>query len=168
MTTGAGSAAGWRPTEADLWQYAVDAGVCGRPVIRRCTDRQTGESDIVPIWCGSTREGVKRPRRRKVDTIEAPITRTQLRERLLPAVTPGYRFIVASAAGCGLRWGEAAGLVLDALDVDGGTLRVVEEVDGLIRLKPYPKSESGRRTVPLPPLVLDVLAEHRALMPMTR
>lgn len=116
-------------------------------------------------------EGVKTPRRRKVDTIEVPITRTQLRERLLPTVTPRYRLLVALAAGCGLRWGEAAGLGLDALDVNGGSLRVlrvVEDFDGLIRLKPYPKSEAGRRTVPLPPLVLDVLVEHRALVPMTR
>jgi integrase len=62
-------------------------------------------------------------------------------------------------------------LALDALDIDGRSLRVVrvvEEVNGVLRLKPYPKSESGRRTVPVPQLALDVLVEHRALVPSTR
>ena len=116
-------------------------------------------------------EGVKAPPRRRTETADVPLTRTQLREQLLPAITARYRFLVALAAGCGLRWGEAAGLAVDALDEDRRELRVIrviEEVDGLLRLKPYPKSESGRRTVPLPPLVLDTLATHRHLVSPSR
>ncbi|WP_380168335.1 tyrosine-type recombinase/integrase [Jannaschia sp. R86511] len=112
-------------------------------------------------------EGVKVPRRQRADRTEIPLTRTQLRTVLLPAVTPRYRFLVALAAGCGLRWGEAMGLAMDMVDPDARRLRVsrvIEEVDGQLRLKPYPKSESGRRTVPLPPLVLEVLAEHQEMV----
>lgn len=36
-------------------------GVCVRPVLRRVTDRATGNATTVPIPCGSTREGVCRP-----------------------------------------------------------------------------------------------------------
>jgi hypothetical protein len=35
---------------------AVAQGVCARPVISRVTDLDTGETRLVPIWCGSTRE----------------------------------------------------------------------------------------------------------------
>ena len=36
--------------------YAAEAGVCVRPVLRTVTDRATGESTTVLIACGSTRE----------------------------------------------------------------------------------------------------------------
>lgn len=34
-------------------------------------------------------------------------------------------------------------------------------MSGHVRLKPYPKSKAGRRTVPLPPFVVQALTEHR-------
>ena len=49
------------------------------------------------------------------------------------------------------------------IDLVGGTvsvIRVAEEVSGHVRLKPYPKSRAGRRTVPLPPFVVDLLKVH--------
>jgi hypothetical protein len=39
-----------------LW--AVESGVCVRPLLRTVTDRATGEEATVPIRCGSTREQV--------------------------------------------------------------------------------------------------------------
>jgi hypothetical protein len=38
--------------------YAVHAGVCVRPLVRRVVDTQTGDSQDVAIRCGSTREHV--------------------------------------------------------------------------------------------------------------
>jgi len=38
-------------------EVAVAQGVCARPVISRVTNLETGEVCLVPIWCGSTREG---------------------------------------------------------------------------------------------------------------
>ena len=60
---GVGPAAGasWRPSNADVRAYAVQVGVCVRPVLRRLTDRETGDTTTVPIRCGSTREHVCPP-----------------------------------------------------------------------------------------------------------
>src|SRR5262245_47040023 len=37
-------------------EAALNQGVCARPVIAKVTDLETGETKVVPIWCGSTRE----------------------------------------------------------------------------------------------------------------
>ncbi|RAO23355.1 hypothetical protein MED15_01195 [Micromonospora noduli] len=109
-------------------------------------------------------EGVRLPPRRRMDTDELVISRADLFDRLLPAVPDRYRALVAVAAGTGIRWGECAGLRWDAVDLAAGALRVVrvaEEVSGHVTLKPYPKSRAGRRTVPLPPFVVQALADHQ-------
>src|SRR4051812_44786252 len=41
--------------------YAADAGVCIRPLLRQVTDRETGQTTSVVIRCGSTREAVCPP-----------------------------------------------------------------------------------------------------------
>ena len=67
------------------------------------------------------------------------------------------------AGGAGLRWGEAAGLCADAVDLDAGRLRVIRtvvEVAGHTRFKGYPKSAAGRRSVPLPGWLVETLCEH--------
>jgi integrase len=115
-------------------------------------------------------DDVRAPRARTRDTDERIISRADLRNRLLPAVPPRYRGIVATAAGAGLRWGEAAGLRLDALDLDAGRLsviRTVVEVSGHTTFKPFPKSRAGRRTIPLPAWLLPVLRVHLACWPGT-
>ena len=43
-------------TPAVAHEYAAEAGVCVRPVLRTVTDRATGKSTTVVIPCGSTRE----------------------------------------------------------------------------------------------------------------
>ena len=43
-------------TPAVAHEYAAEAGVCVRPVLRTVTDRATGKSTTVLIPCGSTRE----------------------------------------------------------------------------------------------------------------
>jgi integrase len=109
-------------------------------------------------------EGVKVMRRRRKDTDDQVISRDELVGRLLPAVPDRYRALVALAAGTGLRWGEVVGLRWDAIDLVAevvSVVRVAEEVSGQVRLKPYPKSRAGRRTVPLPRFVVDLLRSHR-------
>jgi integrase len=106
---------------------------------------------------------VRAPRTRRRDTDERIISRPDLRTRLLPAVPPRYRGIVATAAGAGLRWGEAAGLRNDALDLDAGRLsviRTVVEVSGHASFKPFPKSRAGRRTVPIPSWLVTIIRAH--------
>ena len=70
-------------------------------------------------------EGIRLPRRRKHDNYERVISRDDVLTRLLPAAPERYRAIIATAAGAGLRWGEAAGLCHDALDLYTRTIRVI-------------------------------------------
>lgn len=98
--------------------------------------------------------GVRITKRRIRDTDERMLSREEVRQQLLPAVQPEkYRVFVAMAAFAGLRWGEVAGLCVDAVDLDEGLVRVIRtvtEVAGHVEFKPYPKSRAGRRTVPIP------------------
>jgi integrase len=106
--------------------------------------------------------------------------------KLVKVATPKYsvnrgltaaqaRAVLASAGGqrlgalyvlalfLGLRRGELLGLRWDDIDLDGGTLEVVQtlqRVGGALRLVP-PKTPDSRRTVPLPALCVDVLREHK-------
>jgi integrase len=68
-------------------------------------------------------EGIRLARRRRQDTADQVISRGELRSKLLPAAPDRYQAIIATAAGAGLRWGELAGLRLDALDLNRAQLR---------------------------------------------
>jgi integrase len=113
-------------------------------------------------------EGVRLTRRRRKDTDDQVITQHELVTQLLPAVPQRYRALVGLAGGTGLRWGECAGLRWDALDLAAGTVRVVRvavEVSGHVTDKAYPKSRAGRRVVPMPGFVIDLLTEHKKRYP---
>jgi integrase len=106
---------------------------------------------------------VRLPKARRRDTDDRVISRAHLLDRLLPAVPPRHRAIVATAAGTGLRWGEAAGLRPDALDLRAGRLAVIRtviEVGGNTTFKPFPKSRAGRRTIPLPSWLPPIIRNH--------
>lgn len=66
----------------------------------------------------------------------------------------------------GLRRGEVLGLRWADLDAEAGTLRI--ERQGLrikgrgLTLQPFPKNDSSRRLLPLPPECVDALQAHRA------
>lgn len=109
-------------------------------------------------------DGVRLPRRRKKDTEGQTITPAEVMQQLLPAVPERHRALIALAAGTGLRWGECVGLRWDAVDLvkrEVHVIRVAIEVAGTVSAKPFPKSKAGRRTVPLPPLVVTRLRHHR-------
>jgi integrase len=77
-------------------------------------------------------------------------------------VPPRYRALVLVAAFGGLRWGELVGLRRKRVDLERGTVTVAEqllEVNGAFSVGP-PKSAAGRRTVTLPAVVVEALAEH--------
>jgi integrase len=114
-------------------------------------------------------EGIRLPQRRRQDTADQVITRGELRSKLLPAAPDRYQAIIATAAGAGLRWGEAAGLRLDALDLNRAQLRVIRtviEVSGHTSFKPYPKSSAGRRTVLLPGWLVPIIRAHLERYPV--
>lgn len=71
--------------------------------------------------------------------------------------------ICALALGTGMRRGEICGLAWGSLDLDGAAVRVersMEETAAGLRFKP-PKTRAGRRTISLPPNVVDALRAHR-------
>jgi integrase len=73
------------------------------------------------------------------------------------------------AAGAGLRWGEAVAICTDAIDLDRAQVKVIRtviEVAGHTSFKPYPKSTAGRRIVPLPRWLVELVREHRTLVPL--
>jgi integrase len=108
-------------------------------------------------------EGVKVPPARKQDVADLIISRSELRDVLLPEVPHRHRALIATAAGTGLRWGEAVGLCRDTVDLDRARLSVIRtviEVNGNTSMKPFPKSSAGRRTIPVPPWVASLLREH--------
>lgn len=101
-------------------------------------------------------EGVRLPTRRKGVASDVLITRGELTGKLLPEVPERYRALVLAAAYAGLRWGECAGLHWRSVNLAAGRIVVVEtvvEVSGHLSMKPYPKTEAGRRSVPVPSLL---------------
>jgi integrase len=109
---------------------------------------------------------VRLPKKRQHVGDRQTIGREDFTTRLLPAVPERHRPLVALAGGTGLRWGECMGLRWDSIDLDAGTLRVERvavEVSGHVTPKPYSKSRAGRRVVPVPPMVAELLERHRSL-----
>ncbi|MFC9753380.1 tyrosine-type recombinase/integrase [Streptomyces sp. NPDC056921] len=85
-------------------------------------------------------------------------SQVQAVRKALPA---RYRTMVDTGAGCGLRQGEIVGLAEDALDFEGGILRVVRQVK-LIQGKAVfaPPKCNKERDVPLPSSVAEALRMH--------
>ena len=103
---------------------------------------------------GAASDGAPEMRIATVDQVAAIAERVPAR----------YRALVLVAAFGGLRWGELAGLRRKRVDLERGTVTVAEqllEVNGAFSLGP-PKSAAGRRTVALPAVVVEALAEHLA------
>lgn len=109
-------------------------------------------------------KGTRLPKKRQSAGSRQTISRDDFLTRLLPAAPERHRALVALAGGTGLRWGECIGLRWESVDLDAGQLtveRVAIEVSGHVTPKPYPKSRAGRRIVPLPSMVADLLVQHR-------
>jgi integrase len=118
--------------------------------------------------------------------IELPAAAVPIIEPLTPAQTltladridPRYRAMVLLAAGCGLRWSEAAGLTRDRIHL--GT-RAQVTVDRQLGYRPAttrhghetasrllfapPKTSASRRVIPLPATVTATLRAHQRAYP---
>jgi integrase len=65
----------------------------------------------------------------------------------------------------GFRRGELAGIALDALDLEAGTISVFRNVllvNEEVIVKETPKSDAGIRTISIPPALAELLKEQRA------
>ncbi|MFG3300989.1 tyrosine-type recombinase/integrase [Micromonospora chersina] len=99
------------------------------------------------------------------------------REEVQPLTAADARAILAAAAGrrngarwsvalaLGLRQGEALGLKWEFVDLDVGLLRVrwqLQRLTGRGLVLVEPKSRASRRTVAIPPQLVDALRKHRS------
>jgi integrase len=75
-----------------------------------------------------------------------------------------YRPLLLTAIFTGLRASELRGLRWDDVDLKRGELHVRQRADRYGKIGP-PKSEAGERTIPLPPMLVARLREHRLALP---
>ena len=107
----------------------------------------------------------------RVDDREvASLTAHQITDVLDKLLDHPLHPIVVVALGTGLRRGEILALQWGNVEFDAAKLRVERSIEGTkfsLRFKP-PKSKHGKRSVALPPSVIDVLREHRRRQLETR
>jgi integrase len=76
-----------------------------------------------------------------------------------------YRAMVITQGGLGLRVGELLALRVDDIEWLRREVRITEQLQPKTRERVPPKTRLSRRTVPLPKVVSDALAEHIATYP---
>jgi integrase len=88
-------------------------------------------------------------------------------ELLAETIDPAYRALVVLGGYCGLRLGEMLALRRSRVDLLHRRVDVVAtlyEISGELVENP-PKTKAGRRSVPLPRVVVDALERHLAAQP---
>ena len=85
-------------------------------------------------------------------------------EALLAALDERHRLIWSFAVYTGLRKGELRALRWENIDLEAGILKVEHSYDPVAGLV-SPKSESGRRRVPIPQVLAPELVAHMARQP---
>jgi integrase len=111
-----------------------------------------------------------RPRRRNVDKrkgklkIGVDIPSPDEVRAIINAVEGRWRPLFLTAIFTGLRASELRGLRWTDVNLKRGELHVRQRADRRGDIG-APKSEAGERTVPLPPLVINALREHRLTCP---
>lgn len=113
--------------------------------------------------CENTKLPKKQPKEIvPLDTAAIDALRTTIPER--------YQALVVLAAGTGMRQGECFGLTVDRIDFLRRTIRVDRQLVLLPRKPPFlapPKTSASHRTIPLPNVVVTVLAEHIRHFPVS-
>jgi integrase len=112
-------------------------------------------------------ESTKLPKKMPHEIV--PLT-TKAIEELAEGIPPRYYALIVLAAGTGMRQGECFGLALDRVDFLHRTLRVDQQVILLPHREAFlapPKTTASHRTIPLPQVVVEALAEHLRRYPTT-
>jgi integrase len=107
---------------------------------------------------GKERQAERRKRGKLKVGIDIP-TREEIRD-IIAQLSDRWRPFFLTAIFTGLRSSELRGLQWKNVDLKGAKLHVRERADRFLKMG-QPKSESGERTVPLPPMVVNVLREHK-------
>ena len=97
------------------------------------------------------------------DSPERPVATVEQVYAIADAIEPRYRALVLLATFCCLRFGEAAGLSRGRIDLKTGTVTIEEQAielaGGKVIFGP-PKTNAGRRRVPVPAPLLAELKTH--------
>jgi integrase len=156
-----------RPSEVQLWvrklsivlapaTVKVVHGIVASIFKTAIRDRRVIESPCV---------GTRLP---KVEPNRVEPMGTEQLELLIGALPERFRALAVLGAGSGVRQGEALGLTVDRIDFLRRTVRVDRQlvlVQGHDPFLAAPKTSASHRTIPLPRIVVDVLAEHLAAFP---
>lgn len=156
-------------SDVQIWvrQLSEEKGLAPRTV-RKCHRllasilTEAVEQNLIPE---SPCRRVKLPR---IENQEKRFLTSAEVEQLADVMHPDYRAAVHVGAYLGLRWSEAFGLKRQHLHLLKRQVSVVgslERVRGGLRYVEEVKSSSGRRTIPIPKFLVDVLAQHLSAAP---
>ncbi len=152
------------PAKIRAWHATlISAGKPGRSTIAKAyrllsTIMRTAVEDelILKNPCILKKAGAERPPERPIATV------AQVYE-IADLIHPRFRILVLLATFTGLRLGELQALKRGRVDIERGTLRVVEQTqllkDGTLITGP-PKTDAGVRTVAIPTAMLPDLTTH--------
>lgn len=134
---------------------ASTAAKCYR-LLRSILATPVEDGHLVANPCTIKGAGVERAAERSAPTVEQA-------HRLAEAIKPRIRILVLLAAFVGLRKGELLGLRRCDIDLERGEITIVQQRqldrNGNHLVGP-PKTEAGTRTIAIPAVLLDALADH--------
>lgn len=111
----------------------------------------------------SSRKGrERRSERRQKGGVEVGVdipTREEVKA-LVAALEPNWRPLLITAIFTGMRSSELRGLRWQDVDFEKSEIRVSQRIDQFREVGP-PKSEAGSRTIPVPPIAINALKEHK-------
>lgn len=161
------------PSEVQAWAKRLSTGTTDRKALAPATVSVV-HSILSSVMKAAVRdrrivanpcEGTKLP---KVDREQiVPLTTEQV-ELLRGAMPARLRALVTFAAGTGMRQGEILGLTVDRLPLLRREVIVNRQLVSLAGRAPElgpVKTAASRRTIPLAPVVVDVMAEHLSTYP---
>lgn len=132
---------------------AMDRGLAARNIVRERGRTKTKGKD-------------RRAERRQSGRLEIGVdipTRLEIKS-FLAALEGRWRPLLLTAVFSGLRASELRGLRWSDLNLEAGTLTVSQRADRYSEIG-APKSESGWRTIPIPPALVDVLKAWKTECP---
>lgn len=142
-----------RGTLGSILADAQERGLVGQNVVRNLRVRRRGKEARADKRQGKLKIGVDIP---STDEVRAIVTAL--------ASNDHWRPLLLTAIFTGLRASELRGLRWADVDLKRGELHVRQRADHYCTIGRL-KSEAGERSVPLPPMVLGMLREHRLTCP---
>ncbi|MDX0973559.1 tyrosine-type recombinase/integrase [Sinorhizobium medicae] len=131
---------------------AQERGLVARNVVRDMKSRRgSGEKRQEKRQKGRLKVGVDIPMREEV-------------KALVAALRGRWRPLILTATFCGLRASELRGLRWEDVEFEKGQIHVHQRADRFNEIG-RPKSISGERTVPAPPMVINALREWKLVCP---